>query len=807
MELNAPFIPKGQSLADYYKNISAETRDNISLSADLFKSLSHQMLMQPAEWFKAFSILEMAVDNEFEKELTNSFFQYIFRSYDCYASADLNDEDYLFFWELIHKVFDKMAPTSSEALLEKGLQYFNPRRGYGDLLKTIQLLEQAAQSGNETARILYGYYLYMGLCDITDKERGLEMIESVQDPIQKQRAIIYKGYILLRENKFEEAKTLLDNLFTEGIDSSLTRLADEQKGFFLEIDGQYEEAATYYRKVLEDNCSSFSMLHLGICHYNRTIEGADPREGLKLMEKSFDCGRPEVARSLFYCYFESGQEWQDNDRAIYWINKGYTYNDAYSTYQLAYLYLYYDNYKDVEKGLFYLDAAIEMNYADALACKGYMYYAGDMVEKDLDKSVQLFTKAIELGSGYAAYRLGIIYEEGYRKGEADYQLALENYEKAAELGNIYGYEMSGRYHLVGFAGEANLQKAFDYYSKGVEMGSSYCMVELAFMYEEGNGVEQDTVKTYELVKQAAENDYAYAFYLLGRCYKYALGTEENPDEAIRYLQMGAEQNLAKAQTELALCYEEGYGVEANGKKALEYMLLAAEQEYTFAMYKVGCYYLYGMEGITTDTEESFKWMLKAAQDDYPYALLEVGDYYLWDYGDKDEKPKAYEYYVKAAEQDVVNEGLGLCLEYGIGVEENEPEAFKYYLKGAEDGYSRAMYNAGRCYYYGFGIKENPSEAFRWFNDAAARELTPAMYYKGKMLMNGEGCTQNMEEGIAMLTQAAEDDYAEAQFELANCYLVGKGVEVNEDLAMELFEQAADNGHEDAMKVTGRRKRK
>lgn len=762
--------------------------------------------MQPAEWFKALAVLEMAVEKGYDTELTNAFFKRIFAGYDCKASVDLNNEDYKFFWEKIHALFTTMTPAFPEAVIEQALQYFNPRRGYADEAKTMQLLQEAAESGNESAQVLYGYYLAMGFCGTADMEKGLEWINKVKSEFYKQKAVFYKNYILHYQGQLEEAKAQLEEQFSIGIAPSLLRMANEQKGVFLESEGKYEEAAACYKEVLEDNCSGFSMLHLGICNYNGLIEGADQHRALQLLEESFNCGRPEVARSIYYCYFNSGQEWQDNNRAMYWLQKGYQYNYAFSTYQLAYLYLYEEEYKDVEKGLSYLDQAIDMNYADAFGAKGYMLYAGDMIEKDLDKSIELLTKGVELGSGFAAYRLGVIYEEGALTGEPDYGKALECYEKAAELGYIYGFDMAGRYHLNGFAGEENLEKAVAYYTQGANRGSSYSMVELSFLYEEGNGVEQDITKSFELVKQAAENGYPYAFYLAGRCYKHGIGTEENPDEAIRYLEMSAEQNIAKGLTELALCYEESYGVEANGKKAVEYMTRAAEQEYTYAMYKTGCYYIYGLDGITTDYDESFKWMSKAAADGYPYALLEVGDYYLWDYADKDEKTKAYEFYVKAAEQGIVNEGLGMCLEYGIGVEENEGEAFKYYLKGAEDGYSRAMYNAGRCYYHGFGIKKNLPEAYRWFNDAAGYEFSPAMYYKGKMLMNGEGCPQDIQEGISFLTKAAEEDYANAQYELANCYLVGKGVEANEELAMQLFEQAADNGNEDAQKVTGRRSR-
>ncbi|NDV64170.1 sel1 repeat family protein [Bacteroides sp. 224] len=801
-----PFPGEGESLQAFYLKAYEKTTKE-KLTKEVFEAFTHHRLMQPAHWFEALTTLEYAIESKFDTLATETFFTRIFKGYDCVASGNLNDEDYHFFWEKINRVCDLLIPSFAEAIIEKALQRLHPRRGYEDTSVILPMLEEAAQRGNATAQALWGYYLYGGFCGTPDREKGMELLDSITDPVGKQKAAIYKTHILLQEGKQEEANTFFQAAFEESVNPEVQRMVDELQAFLCEYAKKPEEAAKYYKKILQDDCAGFAMVRLGILNYNKLFEEATPAEGLRLMEESFMAGQHNIVRSLFICYFNSGQEWQDNARAIQWLHKGYQYNDAYSTYQLAYLYLFVDEYKDQEKGLWYLDEAVKQEYADALICKANLYLNGNILKQDAGKALELYQQAMNGGSGYGAYRIGCIYEQGLLTGENDYPTALSYYEKAAAMNDIYGLEMAGRYHLMGYAGEVNTEKALQYYSRGVEMGSAYCMVELAFMYQEGNGVEEDDAKAFELIMKATENEYAYAYFLAGRCYRHGIGVEENPDEAIRFLQIAANNEVAKGETELALCYEEGYGVEVNGKKALEYMLKAAEHDYAYAQYKVGCYYLYGIgEDVPSDNEEALKWLSKAAESDYAYALLELGDYYLYDYGDSGETQKAYEYYMKAAGQNCVNQGLGVCLEYGIGVEENEPEAFKYYLKAAEDGYMRAMHCVARCYYHGNGTKENHSEAFRWFNDAAAYEYSPSQYYKGKMLMNGEGCTPNMEEGITLLQLASDDDHANAQFELANCYLIGKGVEADEDKAMELFELAAENGHEQALKITGKRRR-
>ena len=809
MDTFTSFIKEGDTLQAYYQqNYERFATDN-SWKENLLSRFSHDQLMQPAIWFEALAILEHAIESGADTEITNQYFHLIFKSYDGIASVNLNSDDYAFYWKKINQLFDAFAPHSTEALIEKALQQFHPRREYGDNSILMPLLEEAGNRGDETARIIWGYYKYLGLFGESDKEQGMASMDNISQPEAKEKAIVYKAHIVLREEGPEAARSLIQPLTKKELTPDVSRLVYELYGYLFEFDKEPESAATYYKKVLEGYCSHFAMTRLGILHYNNLIEGASQLEGLKLLEEAFKTGQTDIVRSLFYCYYNSGQEWQNNERAIHWLYKGYQYNDAYSAYQLANLFLYDEELKDTEKGLFYLDKAIEQEYPDAYITKANIYYTGNGVEKDIDQSAAMLKIAIDKGEGEAAYRLGKLYEEGeLNGGESDYATALQYYEKAAELNNIYGIEMAGRYHLVGYAGEANPEKALEYYNKGVEMGSAYCMVELSLMYDSGNGVEADPQKTFEFASMAAQREYPYAYFLVGRCYRHEIGTEEDPDKAIHYLQLAADNQVAKGETELAVCYEEGYGVEPDNKKALEYMLRAAEQEYAYAQYKVGYYYMYGLDDdVPADNAEGLKWFLKAAEQEYPYAFLEIGNYYLYDYDEISEEAKAYPYYQKAAEQGYVNQGMGDCLNYGLGVEENEPEAFKYYLKAAEDGYARAMYSVASCYYYGTGTKENMQEAFRWFSDAATYEHTAAQYFKGKMLLNGEGCTPNMEEGIALLQQAAESDHASAQFELGNCYLVGKGVTPDEEKAMEYFELAADNGHEDALKITGRRRRK
>ncbi|MDR1161533.1 MAG: sel1 repeat family protein [Tannerellaceae bacterium] len=801
-----------QSLPAYYDYLQDEVRQSLKAPVDYFNEFDKDVLLRPESWFKALAVLELALDSHIEAEETKDFFLLIFRRYDYHASVELNEEDYLWHWNRIHQIIDRIIPYHPIAYVEKALQFISTRRGLVSKEKTLYYLQKGKEACNDIACVRLGYYLYSGFLGETDKIAGMELLNSAQTSEGKLCAAIYKGSIAISEGRVEEAKTMLDELEKENPVPDLIRLIYEQKGYVLEITEAYEEAAAYYQKAYNDTLASgFALIRLAYMHYGKRIEQAkDEPEAIAMMEEALRLGRIDAARSIYFCYNNDEAAWYDAGKALYWLEKGYQYADDYCTAELAYRHLYNEEYKDVEKGLKYLDEAIELNYSGAMIQKAYHHIEGDIVEKDIAKSLEYLDKALANGNGNAAFRAGILYEDGSATtdGASDYTKALAYYEKGAGLDDDQCCGYAGRYYLVGLGTAIDYTKAKAYYERGYRINDPFCIVELGLMHEEGNGMEVDEARAFELYTQASEQNYAHAFYLLGRCYRYGVGTEENPDEAIACFEKAAGQEHAKAQAELGHIYETGYGVEVNSKKAVEYMEQSANLGYAYAEYKMGCYYLYGLEGaIAKHNEKAVEWLTKATDKNHPYAMIEMGDYYLYNVGGSGEQAKAFDYYLKAAGQGCVNEGLGVCYEYGFGVEVNEGEAFKYYLKASEDGYVRAKYYAGICYYFGYGVKENFGEAYRWFNDAANEEHIAATYYKAKMLLAGEGVAQHIEEGIQLLKQAAEADQPDAQFELGNCYLAGKGVDENEALAMEWFEKAADNGHEKALKVTGRRRRK
>lgn len=823
---------------EQFEQILTRVKASGKPAAEWFGKYTHDVLMNPDEWWEALAVCHYALDSNEDRKKTAGFFRLIFEAYDCNVEADMNEEDYAFWWEKVQETCDRVAEFDGVGWTQKGSQYAEARYGLRDTKKLLPYYEKAAEMGDEYALATVGFWKYMGYYGETDREAAERCLAAIQTPEGLRWKKFFQACIESYNDNKEKAQQLRQELLNElpENDRMVAHLYAVMGDELNEDATKVAEQAAYYEKALAIVPNFYVQKSLGILYFRNPDLGKPAEKAFELWKSAWYTGVWSAANLLGYHYQDD--PWTDMPQAIEWLEKGMLYCEVYCAYELALIYLYNEEYKNVERGLYCLDRCLEEDYVPGIESYAMVYFNGELVEENIGRARELLEKAAALGSGVAMYRIGWMYERGFFTEGPDYVKALEYYEKAAALENTDGYCRAALYLANGYAEVTDEAKSKEYYEKAAAQGSAFAMVELGFL-EEG---AQNYRQAFELFSKAAEQEYPYgmyrvgyylsegiledarpeegaawyikaaeagdadAMYAIGRCYKNGYGVEEDLDKALEWFHKGAEQEHASCITELGLAYEYGYGVEENPHKAIEFMNKAAEMDYAYAQYKMGDYHFHGYGPCLEDNKKAVEWYEKAVAGGNPQAMLRLGEYYLYDYDKLNECEKAFNYYKQAAEREFYNEGMGICYEMGIGVEENETEAFKYYTLAADNGNVMSMYRTGLCYYNGVGVKENLQEAFRWFNDAAGQESIHAYYYLGKMLMYGEGCTPNAEAGVQWLLKAAEFENHKAQFELGNAYLSGNGVEENDEIAMEWFEKAAENGNEKALKITGRRKR-
>ena len=178
--------------------------------------------------------------------------------------------------------------------------------------------------------------------------------------------------------------------------------------------------------------------------------------------------------------------------------------------------------------------------ASAQTALGQRYELGHGVERNRDKAVKWYQRAIEQDNPLAMFLLGQMYETD-AQSDRDYRRAARLYMRAADQDHA--------------AAQARL----------------------AQLYELGLGVPQDFTAAATWYTAAAKQWKLSEHYPLGSTYAIGRGDKKNSSDAIRWFERAAALGVAEAQFDLGLAYEVGNGVQINLEKSMAWYQKAAAQ--------------------------------------------------------------------------------------------------------------------------------------------------------------------------------------------------------------------------------------
>lgn len=829
-------------LNEYMNYVREFANDNVSITDHAKVFLEKNDYSDPHQWYKAHAVCMLAEQIGKNNETIEKLYIQLNEDSNClHSSMSLGDKDYADWFSDVSELNNIFINRGFlKAYAYQYELFVNARYGFKDEQVAAGYLRKGYELGDDLCTCHVGYSMYYGNLGFEEnKEEGLQLIQNVVANTNNPIGSLFLLNIEFREcNSAEEGWLVLEKY--------ADLLHNQKRGLYVLADYYLrEEQDAKAAEVLEEgiaNKSAYSSYLLGMTACNGRFDslGYTVEKGRELLEKALDFGIVYAGYVLAYSYlYPTNGEDKNIPHAINFLEIAAAYNSNEALLELAILYLYNEEYKDIEKGIAYLDRAIENGFDRAMSEKAFVMLDFEEVERNAVEGKALLERATELGNDYAPYRLGVGYQNGDFDAEPDYATAQELFELSAERNNGMGIEYAGRYNRYGYAGESNPEKAIEYYQKGIEYyDSNYCKVELAMMLERGEGIDANVSEAQALYINALENEYYFAalrlgfmseegvagepnleearryfqiaadhditegVYHLARFYRYGIGGEQNEEVSFDLFNKALEMGFADANVDLGLFYEEGVeGGDPDYNKAFDYMMAGAEAGFSYAQYKIGVYYSYGFLE-ERNAEEGKAWFEKAVENGSPLAMLALGDYYLYGYGATKEYEKAFEYYKMAEERDYISEGLGLCYQFGLGTENDAKKAFQSYKVAAERHYDAALFRLGLCYYYGIGTDKDLVEAFYYLKAAADNEFMDAVSYIGVMLVKGEGTDRDPEYGVSYLIQAADSEVDSAQYELANCYLKGEGVPQSDEQAMHWYQRAAENGNEDAQKIVG-----
>ena len=201
-------------------------------------------------------------------------------------------------------------------------------------------------------------------------------------------------------------------------------------------------------------------------------------------------------------------------------------------------------------------------------------------------------------------------------------------------------------------------------------------------------------------------------------------------------------------------------------EALEYLEKKAKEGNPYAEWHYGNYYS-DHEIRAYDSEKAFYWFSKAAEKNILVPLSNVAHMYIYGHGVKKDVKKGIELMLKAAELGTksAQEHLArLYSGYDDIIEPNYKEAFKWIEILVKKGSLSAKYDMGVCYFYGRGVPEDKSKAVKIWESISSEvvekennilkfDVYKSLYY---CYNNGLGVAKDEEKSNELLSLIFED---------------------------------------------------
>src|SRR5437764_13826134 len=115
--------------------------------------------------------------------------------------------------------------------------------------------------------------------------------------------------------------------------------------------------------------------------------------------------------------------------------------------------------------------------------------------------------------------------------------------------------------------------------------------------------------------------------------------------------------------------------------------------------------------------------------------------------------------------------VGVFYNRGFGIDKNDDKAFEWYMKASQQNDINGHYEVGGCYYYGYGVEKNYEKAFEFYQLAADDGLKIALYF----LTTCYECNYNTPmsssylKAFELYKKSAKNGFVPSQYFLAECY--------------------------------------
>jgi TPR repeat protein len=276
----------------------------------------------------------------------------------------------------------------------------------------------------------------------------------------------------------------------------------------------------------------------------------------------------------------------------------------------------------------------------------------------------------------------------------DYQGAIENYAEAIKLDPNDADAYYNR--AIARTAQGDMTGALEDHQKAADLGYASAQNYLGEMYANGQGVAKNDLEAGQWYRRAADQGHAAAQYSLGKMYANGRGVAKDDAEAVAWYRKAADQGYAAAQNSLGWMYANGRGVAKDDAEAVAWYRKAADQGHALGQSNLGLMYANG-RGVAKDDAEAVAWYRESAAQGNAWGQNNLGVMYQHGRSVTKDHVEAVKWYRKAADQGhaAAQNNLGEMSANGWGVAQDDAEAVAWYRKAADQGYAAAQNNLRR----------------------------------------------------------------------------------------------------------------
>lgn len=448
----------------------------------------------------------------------------------------------------------------------------------GDYQKHVQLLEERAARGDGDALDALGKLYAAGRIVDFDRKKAHELFEKGY-AAGSLSAACHLGWC------FEYGVAVAKNPPKA---RELWELAD-RKGFAcapLFLSNYYSDKQDYIKAIelikqsISRDCveGSYELSHM---YANGLGVEKDLHKAQELCAAAAMAGSKRAIYTMAYNYqFGKSGLPIDHELAKQWAEKGCLKGDADCQTLLADMYLYGSGaQRNTEKGLELYRKAVEQRHPWALWCLGKLYERGRFVERSETKARELFQLAAERDYGPAQNELGNIIQKGTDGTKPDPKSAFALYLKAAQKGLDYAQYNAGKALQDGNGVPRDSKTARLWYEAAIKQGNPHACNQLSLMYLRGttDGITQNEEEGVRLRIKGANLGCPFAQSNLASNYEHGKHFKKDMKKALYWYQKSADQNMEDwVPNHLGELYERGKGVPQNKQLAINYYERAAK---------------------------------------------------------------------------------------------------------------------------------------------------------------------------------------------------------------------------------------